>query len=59
MMKNLTFVENGFFIMIWLLIFAVLVLAFAFRVVACIRKCKQPVTDWNLTDKYAANEFGE
>ncbi|MBO4999933.1 MAG: hypothetical protein J6C58_03765 [Bacteroidaceae bacterium] len=59
MMKNLTFVENGFLIMIWLFILVVLMVAFAFRVVACVRKCRQSGKEWNLTDKYAANEFGE
>lgn len=56
MMKNLTFVENGFLIMIWLFILVVLMAA---RVVACVRKCRQSGKEWNLTDKYAANEFGE
>ena len=59
MMKNHTFVENAFFIMIWLLILVIFVLVFVFRIVACVRKSKQSGTDWDLTDKYAANEFGE
>lgn len=59
MMKNPIFVQNGFFIMIWLIILVVLIVAFVARMVACIQKCKQSGEEWNLADKYAANEFGE
>ena len=45
--------------MIWFIILLVLIAALAFRVVACIRKSKQSGEEWNLADKYAANEFGE
>ena len=45
--------------MIWFLIIAVLLIALAVRVVSCIRKSLQPGSEWNLTDKYAANDFGE
>ena len=45
--------------MTWYLILAVLLVAFAIRIVACIRKSKQSGEEWNLTDKYSANEFGE
>lgn len=45
--------------MIWLIIVVFLILAFAIRVVSCIRKSKQAGKEWNLKDKYAANEFGE
>ena len=59
MMKNPIFVKNGFFIMIWLIILFALIVAFVARIVACIQKCKQSGEEWNLTDKYAADEFGE
>lgn len=58
-MKNPIFVKNGFFIMIWLLILIVIVAALAFRVVACMQKSKEPGETWNLSGKYAANDFGE
>lgn len=45
--------------MIWLMLLVVLVVAFSVRIVACIRKSKQPGKEWNLTGKYVANEFGE
>lgn len=45
--------------MAWLLILLVILAAFAYRIVACIRKSKQPGEEWNLADKYAANDFGE
>ena len=45
--------------MVWFIIFLVLIAALVFRVVACIRKSKQSGEEWNLADKYAANEFGE
>ena len=45
--------------MIWFLIIAVLLIALAVRVVSCIRKSRQPGSEWNLKDKYAANDFGE
>jgi hypothetical protein len=45
--------------MVWLLILAVLLAAFAYRIVASIQKSKQPGEEWNLADKYAANDFGE
>ena len=45
--------------MVWLLILLVILAAFAYRIVACIRKSKQSGEEWNLADKYAANEFGE
>jgi hypothetical protein len=45
--------------MVWLLILAVLLIAFILRIVACIKKSKQTGAEWNLADKYAANEFGE
>ena len=45
--------------MIWFLIIAVLLIALAVRVVSCIRKSRQSGSEWNLTDKYAANDFGE
>ena len=45
--------------MIWLIILFALIVAFVARIVACIQKCKQSGEEWNLTDKYAANEFGE
>ena len=45
--------------MIWFLIIAVLLIALAVRVVSCIRKSREPGSEWNLTDKYAANDFGE
>lgn len=58
-MKNPTFVKNGFFIMIWFCLLVFLILAFVVRVVACIRKSKQQGIEWDLSDKYAANDFGE
>lgn len=58
-MKNPIFVENGFFIMIWISLLVVLVLAFVVRIVACIRKSRQQGDEWDLSDKYAANDFGE
>ena len=45
--------------MTWYLILAVLLVTFAIRIIACIKKSKQSGEEWNLTDKYAANEFGE
>ncbi|MBQ2858377.1 MAG: hypothetical protein IJB61_10970 [Bacteroides sp] len=45
--------------MVWLLILLVILAAFAYRIVACIRKSRQPGEEWNLADKYAANDFGE
>ena len=45
--------------MTWYLILAVLLAAFVYRIIACIKKSKQLGEEWNLTDKYAANEFGE
>lgn len=45
--------------MIWFLILAFIILAFVFRIIACIRKSKEPGETWNLDDKYAANDFGE
>ena len=45
--------------MVWFIILLVLIAALVFRVVACIRKSKQSGEEWNLADKYAANEFGE
>lgn len=45
--------------MVWLLILAVIIAAFTYRIVACIRKSRQRGEDWNLADKYAANDFGE
>ena len=59
MLKNPNFVKNGLFSMIWFIILFVIVLALVFRIVACIKKSKQPGEEWNLTDKYAANDFGE
>ena len=59
MLKNPNFVKNGLFSMIWFIILLVLIAALAFRVVACIRKSKQSGEEWNLAEKYAANEFGE
>ena len=44
--------------MVWLLILAVLLAAFAYRIVVCIQKSKQSGEEWNLADKYAANDFG-
>lgn len=58
-MKNPIFVPNGFFIMIWFLILTVLMIALSCRIVACIRKSRQSGEEWNLADKYAANEYGE
>ena len=45
--------------MVWLLILLVILAAFAYRIVACIRKSKQSGEEWNFADKYAANDFGE
>ena len=45
--------------MIWFIILLVVIAALAFRVVACIHKSKQSGEEWNLYEKYAANEFGE
>lgn len=45
--------------MVWLLILLVILAAFAYRIVACIRKSMQSGEEWNLADKYAANDFGE
>ena len=45
--------------MVWFIIFLVLIAALVFRVVACIRKTNQSGEEWNLADKYAANDFGE
>ena len=45
--------------MTWYLILAVLLAAFVYRIIACIKKSKQSGEEWNLADKYAANEFGE
>ena len=45
--------------MIWFIILLVVIAALTFRVVACIRKSKQAGEEWNLAEKYAANEFGE
>ena len=59
MLKNPIFVKNGFFSMIWFIILFVIISALVFRVIACIRKSKQTGEEWNLTDKYAANDFGE
>ena len=59
MLKNPIFVKNGFFSMIWFIILFVIISALVFRVIACIQKSKQPGEEWNLTDKYAANDFGE
>ena len=59
MLKNPSFVKNGLFSMIWFIILFVIVLALVFRRVACIKKSKQSGEEWNLADKYAANDFGE
>ena len=45
--------------MIWTILLIILIVAFAYRIVACIRKSKQSGEEWNLADKYAANDFGE
>ena len=45
--------------MAWFLILVVLLAAFVYRIIACIKKSKQPGCDWDFDDKYAANEFGE
>ena len=45
--------------MTWYLILAVLLVAFVYRIIACIQKSKQSGEEWNLADKYAANDFGE
>ena len=59
MLKNPIFVKNGFFSMIWFIVLFIIISALVFRVVACIQRSKQPGEEWNLTDKYAANDFGE
>ena len=59
MLKNPIFVKNGFFSMIWFIILFVIISALVFRVIACMQKSKQTGEEWNLTDKYAANDFGE
>ena len=59
MLKNPIFVKNRFFSMIWFIILFVIISALVFRVIACIQKSKQTGEEWNLTDKYAANDFGE
>ena len=59
MLKNHIFVKNGLFSMIWFIILIVIILALVFRVVASIKKSKQSGEEWNLADKYAANDFGE
>ena len=46
-------------IMAWFLILAVLLAALVYRIIACIKKSKQSGEEWNLADKYAANDFGE
>ena len=45
--------------MVWFLILAAVLAAFVYRIIACIRKSKQSGEEWNLADKYAANDFGE
>ena len=45
--------------MTWYLILVVLLAALVYRIIACIKKSKQSGEEWNLADKYAANEFGE
>ena len=45
--------------MVWLLILLAILAAFAYHIVACIRKSRQSGEEWNLADKYAANDFGE
>ena len=45
--------------MVWLLILAVVLAAFVFRIIACIKKSRQSGEEWNLADKYVANDFGE
>ena len=45
--------------MICFFMIAVLLIALAVRIVSCIRKSCQPGSEWNLTDKFAANDFGE
>lgn len=45
--------------MICFFIITVILIALAVRIVSCIRKSRQPGSEWNLTDKYAANDFGE
>ena len=59
MLKNPIFVKNRFFSMTWFIILFVIISALVFRVIACIQKSKQTGEEWNLTDKYAANDFGE
>ena len=45
--------------MIWFILLVVIMAAFTLRIIACIRKSKQSGEEWNLADKYAANDFGE
>jgi len=45
--------------MVWFLILAVILAAFTLRIIACIKKSRQPGEEWKLADKYAANDFGE
>lgn len=45
--------------MVWFLILAAVLAAFVYRIIACIWKSKQSGEEWNLADKYAANDFGE
>ena len=45
--------------MIWIILLVILIAAFVYRIVASIRKSKQSGEDWDLADKYAANDFGE
>lgn len=45
--------------MIWFLISVVFIVALGIRIGTCIRKSKESGEEWNLTDKYAANDFGE
>lgn len=59
MMKNPIFVKNGYFIMIWLFILGVLIVAMVVRIIACFRKSRQSGQEWDLSDKYAAHDFGE
>ena len=45
--------------MVWIILLVILIAAFAYRIGACIRKSRQSGEEWNLADKYAANDFGE
>ena len=45
--------------MIWLFIGIIILIALGIRVVACVRKSKEPGHTWDLMDKYAANDYGE